>query len=207
VPIVHGLSQVAFIYIFCADTVKHVDWIKMYNKIQGIFIDEQSLLMKLTKDVALLSNQLSSINVFSVTKTENPEKSVKDLNQEQATFMWFQLLIETLILLPKNDKAKQQMVDECRLHYSNNKIEEKKINDFVNNYIPKSAISWYTRDSFLYRLLNKALRTENIDDRFKSPEQSKERTIGIYHECIGEKNEKRKRKRKRIEYICRSCHL
>jgi hypothetical protein len=56
-------------------------------------------------------------------KTEYQEKSVNDLKQEQATFIWFQLLIETLILLPKNDKAKHQMIDECRLHYTNNKIE------------------------------------------------------------------------------------
>lgn len=167
VPTVHDLSQIAFVYIFCADRTKYVDWAKMFSKIQGIFTDEESLLIKLTKDIALLSNQLSSINVFSVVKTEYQEKSVKDLNQEQATFMWFQLLIETLILLPKNDKSKQQMIDECRLHYANNKIEERKIDDFVNNYTSQSAVSWYTRDSFLYRLLNKALRTENIDDIFK----------------------------------------
>ncbi len=59
------------------------------------------------------------------------------------------------------------MVDKCRLDYVNNKIEEKKINDFANDYTPKSAVAWYTRDSFLYRLLNEALRTENIDDIFK----------------------------------------
>ncbi|CAF0830058.1 unnamed protein product [Adineta steineri] len=170
IPIIHDLSQVEFVYIFCPLKIKHADdtdWMKIFIKIRGTFIDEQSLLIKLTKDVALLSNQLSSISVFSITKTEYQEKSVKDLNQEQATFMWFQLLIDTLINLPKNDKAKYQMIDECRLHYANNKIEEKKINDFATEYTPKSAISWYTRDSFLYRLLNKALRTENIDDIFK----------------------------------------
>lgn len=167
VPIVHDLSQVTFMYIFCADPMKHIEWTKTFNKIQGIFTAEEPLLTKLTKDVALLSNQLSSFNVFSVTKSDYYDRSIKDLNQEQATFMWFQLLIETLILLPRNSKAKYQMLDECRQYYANNKSEEKKINDFANEYAPKSAISWYTRDSFLYRLLNRALRTENIDDIFK----------------------------------------
>ena len=45
------------------------------------------------------------------------------------------------------------------LVYINNKI----IYEFENNYSTNQAIWWYTRESFLYRLLNKAFRTDNID--------------------------------------------
>jgi hypothetical protein len=46
VPIVQDLSQVAFVYIFCADRIKHVDWTKMFSKIQGIFTGEESSFIK-----------------------------------------------------------------------------------------------------------------------------------------------------------------
>ncbi|CAF4574882.1 unnamed protein product, partial [Didymodactylos carnosus] len=45
--------------------------------------------------------------------------------------------------------------------------ELEKINDFRLNYSSDAAVSWYTRDSFVYRLLNKALRTTDIDIIFK----------------------------------------
>jgi hypothetical protein len=34
-------------------------------------------------------------------------------------------------------------------------------------YTSETAIRWYSRDSFLFKLLNQALRTENINDILK----------------------------------------
>ncbi|CAF1685930.1 unnamed protein product, partial [Didymodactylos carnosus] len=62
---------------------------------------------------------------------------------------------------------KNDMLDEARLFYKENDYELKIISEFDENYISNDAIRWYTRESFLYRLLNKALRTENIDIIFK----------------------------------------
>jgi hypothetical protein len=59
------------------------------------------------------------------------------------------------------------MINECRLCYENDLIEQDKIKDLEENYSVNEAISWYTIDSFLFRILNKAFRTENIDIIFK----------------------------------------
>ncbi|CAF2623776.1 unnamed protein product [Rotaria sp. Silwood2] len=61
------------------------------------------------------------------------------------------------------DIAKKEMIHECFSQYEDDITEQPKIGDFQNNYNETEAIWWYTRDCFLYRLLNKALRTENID--------------------------------------------
>ncbi|CAF3727623.1 unnamed protein product [Rotaria sp. Silwood1] len=61
--------------------------------------------------------------------------------------------------MPDKSTSKIEMINECRLCYE--------IKDFEQNYSVDEAISWYTRDSFLFRTLNKALRTENIDIVFK----------------------------------------
>ncbi|CAF1508606.1 unnamed protein product [Adineta steineri] len=43
----------------------------------------------------------------------------------------------------------------------------KEIDDFERNYRPEEAIRWFSKDNFLYRLLNKSLRIEIIDDIVK----------------------------------------
>jgi len=41
------------------------------------------------------------------------------------------------------------------------------ISEFEKNYTASNALSWYTRNSFLYRIINKALRTQNMIYIFK----------------------------------------
>ncbi|CAF1281709.1 unnamed protein product [Adineta steineri] len=62
--------------------------------------------------------------------------------------------------------SKKQMLDMCRDYYKNNKQQLKKIEEFRNTYTREKAIEWYTHDCFLYKLLNKALRTEDIESLF-----------------------------------------
>jgi tetratricopeptide (TPR) repeat protein len=58
---------------------------------------------------------------------------------------------------------RNDLVSVCKKEYEGNPHELSIINDFERNYSPDRAIWWYTRQSFLYRLLNKALRVQNID--------------------------------------------
>ncbi|CAF1420735.1 unnamed protein product [Didymodactylos carnosus] len=51
----------------------------------------------------------------------------------------------------------------CKESYVDNPHEEAKIREFERNYHPQKSIWWYTRDSCLYRILNKALRLQDID--------------------------------------------
>ncbi|CAF0988079.1 unnamed protein product [Didymodactylos carnosus] len=104
------------------------------------------------------------MSVFSV---DSYGKSIRDLTKESATFMWFQFLLDILLRLPQNTAAKTELLHECRLSYKDNIVEQKKIDEFENDYTSDRCIWWYTRDSFFYRLLNKAFRTEDIDIIFK----------------------------------------
>ncbi len=55
------------------------------------------------------------------------------------------------------------MIDELRRVSYDNDIYLKQISDFEQNYHSNAAIQWYTRDGFLYRLINRALRYEDIE--------------------------------------------
>ncbi|CAF1449679.1 unnamed protein product [Didymodactylos carnosus] len=68
--------------------------------------------------------------------------------------------------MPQTLSAQTEMIEECRQRYKDDPIELRKIDDFAHKYyqeIPRNAVRWYTKDSFLYRLLNEACRTGDID--------------------------------------------
>ncbi|CAF4674603.1 unnamed protein product, partial [Didymodactylos carnosus] len=140
----------------CSNKFKYEQWAHNYEKIQGVFNDKIQLINKLTENVKSYTNTSTLISIFSPNANE---KSIHDLNNENATFMWFQLLMEILLRMPQTMDAKNDMLDEARLFYKENDYELKIISEFDENYISNDAIRWYTRESFLYRLLNKALRT------------------------------------------------
>ncbi|CAF1404965.1 unnamed protein product [Adineta steineri] len=58
---------------------------------------------------------------------------------------------------------KQALITLCKQQYKNNPTELKIIEEFNKNYSSAQSIWWYTRQSFIYRLLNKTLRVNNID--------------------------------------------
>lgn len=157
-PKIHDRIQVREIYIFCCDVIKHTQWSKSYSKISGVFNDENPLMMCLEKDVQMYSNSLLPLNI-----AKSNQRSLQDIDNEQVTFIWFQLMTEVLSRLPQNARAKEEMIDECRRQYADNLTQLSTIEDFHHKYDGNCAISWYTKDCFLYRLLNKAFRTENID--------------------------------------------
>ncbi|CAF1063106.1 unnamed protein product [Rotaria sordida] len=64
---------------------------------------------------------------------------------------------------PKTNKANDCIFQRWRNYCVDNPAEQAKIDQFEESYRSDSAIRWYTKDSLLYRLLNEALRHENID--------------------------------------------
>ncbi|CAF1241265.1 unnamed protein product [Didymodactylos carnosus] len=167
-PLIFELSQITFIYIFCLNKIKHETWanhlLNNQNKIRGVFTHKDSLLIQIAEDAKVLSNDMMPMNVFSLS---HHEKSIRDLDKESAVFMWNQLIIDVLLRMPTSDESKMEMLTECESYYRDNDKELEKINEFRLNYSSDAAVWWYTRDSFVYRLLNKALRTRDIDIIFK----------------------------------------
>jgi tetratricopeptide (TPR) repeat protein len=166
IPRIKDHPSIVFIYIFCLNSTYHKQWTHSYSNIRDVFTDKNILIDRLANDIRLYT---SNIPPFSIFNLNNEEKSMRDLTKENAKFMWYQLLIDILLRMPNNDKtnAKQEMINECCLHYEKNKQQMALINEFNKTYLSSDAVKWYTRDCFLFRLLNKAFRTENIDIIYK----------------------------------------
>ncbi|CAF1310517.1 unnamed protein product [Didymodactylos carnosus] len=91
------------------------------------------------------------------------DTQLTDVRKENATCIWSQLLIETLLRMPNSDTAKDELLNTCEQQYYGNALEFKNVQEFRKDYQSDKAIFWYTKSTFLYRLINKAIRTNNID--------------------------------------------
>jgi hypothetical protein len=145
----HSIPSVDSIVIYCVKREKY-SWINnVYKKVAACVQTEADLI----EHVHRLMTIKCQTSFYTINQREN----------DLATFMWFHLLKELLIRLPVvTDHSKEEMIRNCQSYYRHNHAELAKIEEFKKTYDRKNAIQWYTKDSFIYRMVNKALRTENI---------------------------------------------
>jgi tetratricopeptide (TPR) repeat protein len=165
VPLIYEIPQIQTIYVYCGNRQAAESWTKSYPKVSNIFTKKETLLRQICEDVRACSKDDDlPMSVFHLEERQN---SLQNLSEESAKFMWYQSILRVVRLMSKYYNSKTEMIVECRANYHNDEIEKKKIHDFELNYAPAKAFWWYTSDSFVYRLLNKALRTQNIEIIFK----------------------------------------
>lgn len=88
---------------------------------------------------------------------------------EAVEFIWLQMFKEILVDMSRRisdtqrKSAFRKMLDICRNYYRNMPGTLNQIDRFEQTYTPSNAINWYTQDSFLYRIVNEALRTDDVD--------------------------------------------
>jgi hypothetical protein len=78
---------------------------------------------------------------------------------ENEMCFFYILIIDLLKQMPQIDEIKNIWPDKCREYYRGDETILQQIADFSKEYKANDAIKWYTEDSFVYHLLNRALRT------------------------------------------------
>jgi tetratricopeptide (TPR) repeat protein len=76
------------------------------------------------------------------------------------------LLIDALLRMKPVESDKQKLVSLCEEKYQNNEEQLEMIEEFRETYSSDQALWWYSRESFLYKMLNEALRKQDIDILF-----------------------------------------
>ena len=157
-PKIQNIRSIIAIYIFCDNQQDYVSLMNEYNKIEGIYTDQKILLESVRPKLNLLERQAMTFSLF-----DQKQKSSRVLSKESISFLWHQIIIHVLKQMPSNDQSKQDFINKCQVYYQFDQSELKNIDEFKNNYCRGKAIEWYTKESFVYKLLNKALRTEDIE--------------------------------------------
>jgi hypothetical protein len=147
------------IYIFCWDKVKHEQWTNRdhHHKIIGVFTDIREICDQLKEDIKHCQHESTSIQTLS-------SQTLKVVNHLDASFMYSQLFKEILLSMEHNGtEAKDKFVDFCRIHYAENSAELCVIEEFKESYSNASPIWWYTRECFMYSMLNRALGVQDVE--------------------------------------------
>ncbi|CAF3284127.1 unnamed protein product [Rotaria socialis] len=159
-----NLIQIQSIYVFDRNHQNTQFEKEHHPKLAAIFKDINSLIERVRKDILLTHRSDLSISISSLNEIKI-EQSLTSLHGNTLMFLWNQIFFHYLIK-PSTvhmGKLKEDMLEQCRLEYQHDQREIDRINDFGQNCSGDNILQWYTKDSFLYRLLNKAFRTRNID--------------------------------------------
>ncbi|CAF0851419.1 unnamed protein product [Adineta steineri] len=154
VPHVHDMSQVDTIFIFCNNQQWHKQWAKEWPKIKGVFTDITSICEALKPAAHQCEKNTISISFVA---------SNKKLDQLDPTFMYTQILKEILSTINFEAKHFKQFISYCREVYADDENELQNVNQLQTTYKNNIPIWWYTWDAFLYRMLNQALRSMDVD--------------------------------------------
>ncbi|CAF3309219.1 unnamed protein product [Rotaria socialis] len=154
---ISSLPQIDSVFIFGRKTDQYEQLLSKCSKITGIYAQIDDLWQSIKEQVNFVNRQIQAFSFF-----DRREKSTKDLSKESSEFLWFQLFHYAVTRMPRNQRAKEEMVHICKYYYRRNEKETQFIEEFEKEYQPKDAIFWYTKQCFVYKLINKALRTEDI---------------------------------------------
>ncbi|CAF2981601.1 unnamed protein product [Rotaria sp. Silwood2] len=179
VQLMEDLVEVDSMYLFSFNTTKNLIHLPEGTKIRGFHtgfdvfpattaeesetasddqIEQQqkSLWKSRLKSEDFIFNSLPSLDASASSSSISQENTTR----QEADFMYAELLRGILIDI---DSTEDEMIHYCRQKYAANKKQLAYIEEFKEYYDPCNAIFWYTRDTFLYRLLNTALREQDID--------------------------------------------
>jgi tetratricopeptide (TPR) repeat protein len=156
IPRIHHLTQLDCIYVLCRNKSQHKQWSKGWLKVKGIYTHITPIcesLKQATQQCDRNSIPISFVSVGNDTETQ-------DSDQLDQTFMYTQLLKEILLDIEYNEDSVKDFTNYCHdSNYGNLNIIDK----FRQEYYCQTPIYWYTYPSFLCSMLNRALRTLEVD--------------------------------------------
>jgi hypothetical protein len=158
--VIHKLVHTVF--IFCRREDEYQPLLQKHSKINGIFTDSEKLKTAIKNEIDLIQRHFETFSYYN----ENEQNSICDLSQQSTLFVWLVGFKEVVVRLPKDERAKNEMIEICKKYYHGNINQTKLIKDFKQEYKPEDAIYWYTRSSFVYQLVNQALRITDVDQLY-----------------------------------------
>ena len=160
---VHDLSQVDSIFIFCGNKKYHEGWAKDWSKIKGVFTEIKPICDALKQAAQQCEQNAISISIMSA----DDALANKSRDQLDPSFMYTQIMKEILLTINFKQQHMDEFIQHCRKALIGNASQLKDVDTLAKTYSQHTPIWWYTLECFLYRMLNRALRTMDADVMIK----------------------------------------
>lgn len=161
VPQIHETLSIVAIYVYCLDVERNKIWAKDYPKIRAVQSSTSNLLREVSQHKHKLENAEDS-RALEIYQSRGQNYS---LDTRTASLIWYQLLLEILIspdYLPL-PATRQELIRIFREYNFDDQDGSQLIDQFEQTYEPDQAIVWLAHDSLLARLMNKALREQDVN--------------------------------------------
>jgi tetratricopeptide (TPR) repeat protein len=150
------LPQLEKIYIFTSSSHKLNNTKHRYLH-YDIVENIDSLYKQLQEDIKLCEMDFILITIAPLSNA----------TKQEASFLFTQMINEIIHRLKFESGSKDVFIDFCRANYMNNNEQLCLIDDFAKNYRPNKALWWLTKQCFISHILNRVLRTREIDIIYK----------------------------------------
>ena len=131
-------------------------------EVRGLATDLDELIGQIRSDTGDKQHDETS-GSLAFTKFDAKEKSTNELNGE---FVQSQLFIDCILQIKSTSVDEKELIALCHEECEDDKKQLDLLQKFQNKYSSDEAIQWYTAESFLYKMLNRALRTKKIHELF-----------------------------------------
>jgi len=159
IPISEHLSQIKFIHILSDNESLFKKFTKLSFKVKSASKDVISICQALQEACKHRNNNAMSISFIKPIDTCTKH----NIDTLDCSFMYTQLLKEILITIEFSQYQFTDFVKYCREKFVDDKANLIKIEKIENEYKCHRPIWWYTYDTLLYSMLNRALRLMEIE--------------------------------------------
>jgi tetratricopeptide (TPR) repeat protein len=144
---------------------RHEGWANEWSKIQGVFTAIKPICESLKKVARECDHDTISMSFVPKRKTSATTTSdQEDLDQLPPSFMYSTLFKEIMLEIRENvNESIGNLVVYCR----KKDIPQQELMEFQATYHQESPIWWYSCESFLYPMLNRALRSLDMETMTK----------------------------------------
>lgn len=127
-----------------------------HKKVVAVFKSASDLLRNLRKKVNIFKSQTEQVRFSSF------QQSFTDVSRGKTEFAWRQTLTNVLRRMPNDERAKIDLFQSLKQAANQDKINCDHLIEFQKEISESTAVKWYTRETFIYRELNKAFRTNDF---------------------------------------------
>ncbi|CAF2029183.1 unnamed protein product [Rotaria magnacalcarata] len=151
---IHSHHLLMSVFIFCSNINENqkLELMNEYKKINQIYSDNELLIKSIQQTINVIEQQILSFNVFNQNKDYT-----NDLSKSSASFIWYQILLDILKQIPDNEQINKKIYENY------NELYKSEINQLKKDYTKEKVIQLFNEKTSIHKILNKTLRTKNIE--------------------------------------------
>jgi nitrate reductase NapAB chaperone NapD len=154
---IHDLTQIISIFVIYQDNqMKNNERQKDLYKIHSVLNNATEIIDSLKRETKIIEHNLEHISILDCSAYK------LDSNHLDYDFMYLHIFKELILEIDYDVEAKYDFIKYCHdycLH--DNPASVRMLEEMYEDYDKHSPILWYTKDTFLYRLVNRSLRDLN----------------------------------------------